>query len=97
MPPLMRGQCGVPSSDSSTHRLPPHSVPRACRPSKPASVRKPMASSSPRIASAKQASVMSSTPPCSGVRPKSSQASGPAQVGRCVWASTASWKAVWSL
>ena len=48
MPPLMRGKCGVPSSELTTQRLPPQSVPRTSRPSKPASVRKPTASSSPR-------------------------------------------------
>jgi hypothetical protein len=49
------GQCGVPSSELCTiARLPPQSVPRTSRPSKPASVRKPTASSSPDIASVKQ-------------------------------------------
>ena len=75
------------------HKLPPHSVPRACRPSKPGSVRKPTASSSPLIASAKQACVTSST----ASRPKSSQASGPAQVTPFSWASRPSCRAVTSL
>ena len=79
-PPLTRGQCGVPSSEHSIARLPPHIRPRVSRPSKPASVRKPTASSAPVIASAKQSGVTSS----SSARPKSSQASGPHQVGAFV-------------
>ena len=97
MPPLIFGKCGVPSSEHSTARLPPHSVPRASTPSRPASVRKPMASSEPSIASRKQSRVISSTPPSLSARPKSSQAIGPAQLVCLVWASSASCSAVTSL
>ncbi len=82
MPPLMPGQCGVPSSE---HHASSGCRPTACR-ARPGRRSRPRCESPPlrvRRSSPRRSrpAVTSSTPPLLGVaRPKSSHASGPAQV-----------------